>query len=65
MKKKLPRRLYILRENAGTEDEYFHVEQDPNALAEVGVTRIAGVYDLAHVVEITAKTKIDVKAKSA
>lgn len=56
--KKLPLRLYLQRENAGTKEEYLDIHQSLDQIATIGETRLVGVYILKETLKITAKTQI-------
>jgi hypothetical protein len=57
---KYPETFYVMRENEGTEDEYFSVNEKPSELAELGERKIVGVYGLLKTVAI--ETEISVKS---
>lgn len=58
MAKKLPKILYVKRENPNTPDEFLLPAIDPTELAEPDSTISVGVYELKRMVLLENKTVI-------
>jgi hypothetical protein len=55
---KLPKEIYVRRENQGTDDECLLAEQNLIQLAELGETHEVGVYRLERVLKVSGVTEI-------
>jgi hypothetical protein len=56
---KLPKKLFITRENPGTDDEYLGVNQElSEIIVETGKRQLVGEYELKRQVEVITETTI-------
>jgi len=54
--KKLPKTMYLFRDNEGTKDEYFASAESLDELSDKGESRIVGEYVLKRVLRLTTCT---------
>ncbi len=52
--KKYPRRIYVFRENDGTEDEFFNSQRDASVFASLDETKNIAIYELVKTAKIKA-----------
>lgn len=61
----LPKKLFIYRENEGTDDEFFMVGEVLEDCAQKGEVVLVGVYELKEQLEVTLEVKETVHIQSA
>lgn len=56
--KKLPKELYVFRENEGTQDEFLITHETAHDAADLSENRIVGRYVLEETLEVSAMVSI-------
>lgn len=59
--KAFPKQIFVTREEAGTEDEYFNVNQSTAQCADKEAPKPVGVYVLKETITVSLVEKIDRK----
>ena len=58
MKTKLPKTLFVVLEEEGTNEEYLRCEKQPEDVAKQGVKKRGGIYELKELVTVEGAAKI-------
>lgn len=62
---KLPKEIYVRIETEGDDISYMIPTETPDEHAEIGETRIVGVYKLMHTVEVSTQIKQEIVVKKS
>lgn len=58
-KSQYPKQLFIVKENEGTEDEFFNTSESLDDMEIVNEERAVAVYQLVRVVKVVNKTEVE------
>ncbi len=58
MKSKLPKEIFVILDNEGTDDEFLNAVKCADDAAEQGVKKIGGIYVLKQLITVTGVASI-------